>query len=229
MAKRKTVVISLGGSLIFPDGGIDTKFVAGFKRLVARRADVGRRFVLVCGGGTICRAYQRAASIVGKPTGEDLDKLGIEVTRLNAKLMRLAFGAKAHPEIVFDPTAPVRVSRPIVVGAGWKPGSSSDYDAVLLARKFGADTVINLTNIDHVYDSDPRKNPSAKPIKEISWGEYRKMFGSKWVPGMNSPFDPVAANLARRLGLKVAIVNGRKLKNLEALLDGKKFIGTLIG
>jgi len=229
MSKRKTVVLSLGGSLIVPEGGIDTKFITGFRKLVARRAGAGRRFVLVCGGGTTCRAYQRAASEVAKPTVEELDQLGIEVTRLNARFMRLVFGAKAHPDIIIDPTAPVRVSRPIVVGAGWKPGSSSDLDAVLLARKFGADTLINLTNIDHVYDSDPRKDPSARPIKEISWKEYLKMFGTKWIPGLNSPFDPVAAKMARRLGLKVAIVNGRKLKNLEALLDGKKFVGTLIG
>jgi uridylate kinase len=229
MTKKKTTVISLGGSLIVPEGGIDTAFVRKFRALINRRARAQRRFVLVTGGGTVCRQYQRAASKVRKMTLQDLDWLGIHVTRLNAQFMRLMFGDKAHKDIVTDPTAPIRVSKPVVIGAGWKPGCSTDYDAVLLAKRFGADTLINLTNTDYVYDSDPRRNKSARPIREISWKEYRKMFGTKWVPGLNSPFDPIAAGMAQRLGLKVLILNGRKLKNLEAALDGKKFTGTVIG
>lgn len=229
MSKRKTVVLSLGGSLIVPESGVDATFIRGFRDIVLRLAGARRRFVIVCGGGTICRGYQRAASKIGKMTAEDLDWIGIHATHLNGHFMQLLFGDKAHPDVLTDPTEPIRVSRPIVVGAGWKPGRSSDHVAVLLAERFGADTLINLTDIDYVYDSDPRKDKAAKPVKNISWNDYRKMFGTKWVPGLNSPFDPIAAGLAQKLGLKVLIVNGRKLKNLEAVLDGKKFAGTLIG
>ncbi len=229
MARKKTTVLSLGGSLIVPEGGVDALFVRKFRDLIIRRAGSGRRFVIVCGGGTTCRAYQRAASRVRNLSPKELDWLGIHVTRLNAQFMRLAFGPKAHPEIITDPTVPVRTTRPVVIGAGWKPGCSSDYDAVLLAEQFMADRLINLSNIDYVYDSDPRRNSGAKPIRQLTWPEYRRMFGAKWVPGLNTPFDPVAARAAERLGLEVVIANGRKMANLKALLDGKKFIGTLIG
>jgi uridylate kinase len=115
-----------------------------------------------------------------------------------------------------------------MIGAGFLPGNSSDLDAVVLAKTYGARKIINLTNTDYVYDSDPKKNQSAKPIREISWEDYRKIVGSKWRPRLNSPFDPIASKIAEESKLEVVIANGRKLDNLGKILQGKKFVGTLI-
>jgi uridylate kinase len=115
-----------------------------------------------------------------------------------------------------------------LVAAGWRPGFSTDYDAVLLAKYFKIKKVINLSNIDFVYDKDPKKFPGAKKITGISWADFRKMVGNKWDPGMNVPFDPVASQTAQEIGLEVAIMNGRSLKNLENYIEGKKFKGTVI-
>lgn len=85
-----------------------------------------------------------------------------------------------------------------------------------------------MTNIDKVYDKDPKKFPDAKPIDTISWKSYRAMAGNTWVPGMNLPFDPIASKLAAELGVTVRILNGKNLDNLARALDGKKFLGTTI-
>ena len=110
-----------------------------------------------------------------------------------------------------------------------KPGFSSDYDAVLLAEKFHAKRVINLSNIERVYTDDPKTNPNAAPLDALSWDAFRALVGDEWVPGKNTPFDPVAAKHAASLGLTVICAAGRDLKNLKNLLEGKPFLGTTIG
>jgi uridylate kinase len=114
------------------------------------------------------------------------------------------------------------------VAAGWKPGWSTDYCAVTLAQDYGIPTVINLTNIDQVYDKDPNKYPDAKPMKHMGWQQYCEMAGDKWIPGMNLPFDPIASRLAQDLGTTVKIVNGKNLANLEKALATNDFLGTVI-
>ena len=228
MGKDDRFVISLGGSIISPKEGIDTEFLKSLRTFLKRQISKGRRFILVCGGGYPCRQYQNAAALISNPESEELDQLGIKMTEVNAELVRLILGDLAYGKVVTDPRINLKVKPPVIVAAGWKPGCSTDKDAVLLARSFGADTVINLSNISHVYDSDPRKNPKARAISAMSWREFTDAFGCKWSPGLNSPFDPIAAGLAKRSKMKVYIADGRDLKNLGKILDNKKFEGTLI-
>jgi uridylate kinase len=115
------------------------------------------------------------------------------------------------------------------VAAGWNPGFSTDFDSVCLAERFGAKTVINLSNIEKVYTDDPKKNPAARPLDAISWADFRSMVGDAWEPGKNCPFDPVASRKASGLGLKVVCANGRDLPNLVSILEGAPFTGTTIG
>jgi uridylate kinase len=227
--RDSTIVLSLGGSLIAPASGIDTDFLKRFRKLILKHAERGKRFVIICGGGTTARAYQKAAAQVVKLTRDDLDWIGIHTTRLNAHLLRTIFRTAAHPRIITDPREDMPTKRPIIIGAGWRPGCSTDYDAALLARKYGAATLVNLSNITYVYDKDPRKFPDAKAFESLGWKEFRRMFGSKWHPGLNSPFDPVAAKEAERRGLRVIIADGSDLKNLERIVSGKTFKGTTIG
>ncbi len=224
----KTIVISLGGSIIVPKE-IDIVFLKRFKALIEKYLIKDYRFIIVAGGGYTCRQYQQAAAKVTKMHQEDLDWLGIHATRLNAHLLRTIFREYANPFVIKDPTSTdIAFSEKILVAAGWKPGWSTDYDTVILTQKSNADTIINLTDNDYVYNKDPRKFRDAKPRKEISWKEFRKIVGDKWVPGMNVPFDPVASKAAEESGIKVVMLNGRNTKNLGNFLDGKKFIATII-
>ena len=227
--KPTTLIISVGGSLVVPNGGIDHQFLKDFKALIMRHLKNGWRFVIVVGGGGTARQYQEAARKVGKLTRDDLDWLGIHSTRLNGHLMRTVFRDVAHPIMIKNPTGPLQKwTKPVLVAAGWKPGWSTDYVATRLAKRLKSPVVVNLSNIDYVYNKDPNKHTDAEAICDITWKEFRKMVGNDWDPGMNVPFDPVASRLAHHSGIRVAILNGKNLKNLAGLLKGQRFAGTVI-
>lgn len=226
--KKETFVISVGGSVIVPSK-INTVFLKKFIALISKEVAKGSRFILVTGGGALCRDYNTALEAVIRPAPSDLDWLGITATRLNATLLKLAFGKLSNPEIVLDPTKPIQFRKPVLLVGGWKPGRSSDYEAVLLAHRFKASTIINMSNIDYVYDKDPRKFKTAKKISLIDWTRFQKLVGTKWVPGANVPFDPTATSFAKKHKQKVIILNGNNIANLKDALNGKgKFKGTVI-
>jgi uridylate kinase len=224
-------VISLGGSIVAPEG-VDENFLRDFISLVRSflAEDEKRRLILVVGGGGPARIWQRAyRELCGG--GDDLaaDWIGIMATRLNAQLIKALMGEWCTQEVVTDPTQVEPFTGRVLTAAGWKPGFSSDYDAVLLAERFRADRVINLSNIEQVYTEDPKKNPQAKPIDRISWADFRALVGDTWVPGKNVPFDPVASRHAAKIGIQVICAAGRNMENLKKILAGEPFLGTIIG
>ena len=226
--KREYVVVSVGGSLIVPNE-VDTTFLHNFRDLILSKVAAGDSFFIITGGGKTARRYQEAAREArGDLNREDLDWIGIHSTRLNAHLMRTLFSEHAQARIVKNPTRAIRKNAPIVIGAGWKPGWSTDYCAVLAAKHLGAKKLVNLSNIDYVYSADPRKDPNARKIENIKWADFRAIIPDHWDPGLSSPFDPVAAKEAESLGLEVAVINGTKLDEFNNYLDGKPFAGTTI-
>ncbi|MDR0389814.1 MAG: UMP kinase [Spirochaetaceae bacterium] len=224
-------VISLGGSIVAPEG-VDEAFLRDFLALVETllKEDEKRRFIFVVGGGGPARAWQKAyRALSGGGKDEEADWIGVMATRLNAQLIKALMGEHCTQDVVTDPTQVGPFVGRVLVAAGWKPGFSSDYDAVLLAERFQADRVINLSNIEQVYTDDPRKNPEAKPIDRISWADFIHITGDEWVPGKNVPFDPVASKHAAKTGITVICAAGRNLENLKQLLSGGPFTGTTIG
>ena len=216
--------------MIVPNGGINTDFLKNFNSFIREQITAyNRRFFIVCGGGSTSRHYQKAArEVIGEIACEDVDWLGIHATRLNAHLLRTIFRDIAYFRVKKQYDKEDKVTEPVMIASGWKPGWSTDFDAVLLAQEYGAKTVINLTNITKVYDKDPNKNSDAKPLDKLSWKDYRTMVGDQWNPGMNVPFDPVAAKKAEELGLKVVILKGDDLENVKNYLAGNEFIGTIL-
>ncbi len=229
--KNDTFVLSVGGSLIVPNGVIDTKFLSEFNTFIRNQVSAKkRRFFIVVGGGSMAGKYIEAAKeIRGKElTDADKDWLGIHATRLNAQLVRTVFQDIADPRVIKHYEIILKIHAPVAIAAGWKPGWSTDYDAVTLCLDYNVREVINLTNIDKVYDKDPHKFSDAKPIDSIIWKKYRALVGDTWSPRMSAPFDPIASKLAQELGVTVKILNGKNLDNLGKALDGKPFLGTTI-
>ena len=224
-------VISLGGSIIAPDK-VDTEFLKKFHTEIIEYLDrdVNRKLIFVTGGGGPARAYQSAYREISSDTDDSLqDWIGIMATRLNGQLVKGIFGDYCKNDVVTDPTAPGSFDDRIMVAAGWKPGWSTDFDAVVLAERFKADTVINLSNISKVYSADPNEDPAAVPLDKMSWDELKALVGDKWIPGRNVPFDPVATKKAAELKLKVITAAGRDIQNLSKLLENQDFEGTVIG
>lgn len=229
-----TKVLSVGGSIVVPDAP-DTVFLKGFitmtKAWLSESSE--RRLILVVGGGAPARVYQNAykevaSSSNGNNDASAADWIGIMATRLNAQLLKASFGSLCQNDVVYNPTEDIDFKGQILVAAGWKPGFSTDNDAVLLSEKFNATTVVNLSNIEKVYTDDPRKNPDAKPLDNITWSDFRKMVGDDWTPGKNTPFDPIASKKAQALNLTVICAAGKNIENIKNILDDKDYIGTTI-
>ena len=185
-------VLSVGGSIVVPqqpDEAFLRDFAAHIRRWLSVSAE--RKLILVVGGGGPARIYQQAYRkiIDNTPSNDEADWIGIMATRLNAQLLKAIFLDICPNPVVYDPTAVELFSGQILIAAGWKPGFSTDNDAVLLAERFSAKQVINLSNIEKVYTDDPKKNPDAKPIDTISWEQFIRLVGTEWVPGKNDcPF-----------------------------------------
>lgn len=227
--KDKVAVLSLGGSMINGKEGLNAVFLKQFRTFILSQVKVGYRFVIVCGGGRVCREYNAAAKQVGVKKDTDFDWIGIYTTHFNANFMRIIFGNLAHEEIVKTGKEKMNWKKALLFSGGWVPGHSTDFDAVLLAKRYGAKTVVNLSNIEYVFDKDPNKFTDAKKIENISWKDFRRIVGNKWVPGANAPFDPIASREAEKLGLKVVVMNGKNLKDLGKVLKGEeKIVGTII-
>jgi uridylate kinase len=233
------IVISLGGSIVVPNEP-DVDLIVAYHRLFREYTATGPRVIVVVGGGAPARTYQQAYRGITaelNPDGSEADSshpdaqdwIGITATRLNAELLRHALGDLCEDPVVYDPTAEFPFTGRVLVGAGWKPGFSTDYDAVVLAERFGADTVVNLSNISQVHTADPKTDPEARPLETVSWAEFHEIVGSEWRPGSNLPFDPVATKRAAELGLRVIAANGRDIANTRAILEGESFFGTTIG
>jgi uridylate kinase len=224
MQKKEVIVVSLGGSVLIPD-----KVNIGFlKRLNGLIRDYLKKykFIIIVGGGNTARTYQKAAGSVVRMSDEDLDWIGIHSTRLNAHLLRTIFRDIAYQRIIKDPNEKVRFDK-VLIAAGWKPGFSTDYDAVILAKTYNAKTVVNMTNIDYLHERDPRIYKNAKIIKRTDWHGLRSIVGDKWIPGMNVPFDPIAAKEAQKSRLKLVLL-GQDLNNFKNFLDNKKFKGSVV-
>lgn len=228
-------VLSVGGSIVAPDKP-DFDFLDKFSKTIRNwlLQDSSRKIIMVIGGGAPARDYQNAYRKVcdlrkAPAKNDEADWIGIMATRLNAQLVRAVFEDLCPNPVVYDPTTVDMFGGQILVAAGWKPGFSTDNDAVVLAERFSGNLVVNLSNIAKVYTDDPKKNPEARPIDSISWEDFIKIVGTEWVPGKNTPFDPIASQRAQKAGIRVICAAGKDIENLENILNGKDFKGTVIG
>ena len=240
---KKIIVMSLGGSIIVPDK-IDVEFLKKFRKIILDFVSKGNKVIIITGGGRTCRVYQNASKEIIKSSNLDLDWIGISATKLNAELVRVIFGKTAYKEVVPNYNTKGIKSK-IIIGSGHLPGSSSDLDAVMWAKNYKADYVVNFSDVDYIYDKNP-KLKGAKPLPNLSWNQMQKLVGTKWKAGANFPFDPVATKLCKKLKLKLVFMNGRNIKNIDnflkvlenprfsepqkskGFLRGKKFKGSVV-
>ena len=232
MENSKTIIIALGGSIIAPSAEkINARFLKNFRKLILKFVKKRYRFIIIAGGGKVCRNYQKAAAKIIKVSYEDQDWIGIHTTRLNGHLLRTIFKREALPVVVDNPFKKLKkelLKKPIIIAAGWRPGWSTDYISVLLAKRFKVKQIIDAGNIPFVYNKDLLKYKNVTAIKKISWKDYRRLVDSKWIPGLPCPIDPIAAKEAQKLKIRAIVIRGTDLKNFERLLSGKKFRGTVI-
>lgn len=225
------VVVSLGGSFLVKDDGVDVPFAQEVARLLERVAGKDRTVFVVVGGGAVARTYIQAARKLGADEGS-LDELGITVTRANARVLIAALkGAYPRPAESFDEALlAARAHYPVVVMGGTHPGHTTDAVSAMMAEKARARLVI-ATNVNGVYDSDPKKNPAAKRLPRLTPEDLvRITFSGHGEAGSAGVVDPLGARIVARARIPTVVVNGRDLKALEgALLGSPDVDGSFIG
>jgi uridylate kinase len=225
------VIVSVGGSLIVPEDGPDSAFLQRFREVILHIVQQGKKVVIITGGGRTARHYIEAASKVQQISPEDLDWLGIHATRLNGQLVKTVLSDVAHPVMYKNPLKVPQMNKwqgSVLVAAGWKPGWSTDFVASRIAKRLDAKCVLNLSNIDFVYDNDPKINPHAQPQEFLRWRDYRSLVGDVWSPGLSAPFDPVAAKFCHKHGIAVAVINGKQFERVKQAISGQEFVGSLL-
>jgi uridylate kinase len=221
------VVVSIGGSILIPDNN-DSVFIerlADLLKELSRKVDM----VIVCGGGKIARYYTNTGRELGGTTDE-LDKMGIGATRLNAELLRIALGNSAYfdiPTTEEDAAAAFGKGKIVIMG-GTDPGHTTDAVAAAVAGLIGGKRIINATSVDAVYSDDPKKDPNAKRFSHLTIKELSKIVYAEHDAGKSSVFDPLGVKLAMRDKIDVSIIDGRDLDEMKNAILGKKINGTTI-
>jgi len=222
------IVVSLGGSILIPDEGD----LAYFKKLSALMRTLANRYelILVCGGGRVARYYISTGRELGA-SRDQLDDLGIAVTRLNANLLRLALGDVAMPEVpksIQEATLGATEGKVLVMG-GTVPGHTTDAVAAMVAEAVGAVRIVNGTSVDAAYTADPKKHKDASRLSEITHQQlYDLVNKGLHSAGPSDVFDRLGAEIAMRARIPVYIVDGRDLVDLEAAIKGEKVKGTVV-
>jgi uridylate kinase len=218
------IVFSVGGSLVCPDE-IDIDFIKRFCSFIGGISSK-HRIAIVVGGGRLARKYIQAAEKFTK-SREILDYFGIKATYLNAMLVAAALGAKG--EYVWSVSKSDLQGKKIVVTGGTTPGHSTDAVAAEIAVMMKADLLVNASNIKGVFEEDPRKNPKARMLKEITAGRLLGIISKlPQTPGKYALIDKLAVKTIRKHKIKTLILDGRNLSNLKKAIEGKRFSGTLI-
>lgn len=219
------IVITVGGSIIIKDH--DHKKFSDYADVLKNMAKE-HQIMVVVGGGRTARDYIKIARDLG--ASEALcDDIGIEVTRLNARLLITALGEDAYPRVPhnFSEALEFSTSGRIVVMGGTEPAHSTDAVGSILAEFVGADLLLNATSVDGLYNKDPHKYPDATKFPEIKPKEMMEMLQDKEMKAGTYEFlDKTAIQIIGRSRIKTVIFNGEYPENLNKAINGK--IGTLI-
>ncbi|HXQ48643.1 MAG TPA: UMP kinase, partial [Thermoplasmata archaeon] len=194
---------------------------------------LGRSFpiVVTTGGGRTAREYIRLGRALGL-TEVELDEIGIDVTRLHARILAARIGppTPAHPpETIAEAVREIHRASPVVLG-GTEPGHTTDGVAALLAVRLRAVRLVNATRVGGLYDRDPQRDPGARRIDRVGFDEFRRIVAASasGEAGQEFVFDRLGADALSRAGIPIAIVHGRDLANLESALAGRPFEGTWV-
>lgn len=226
MGEFMRIVAAIGGSILIKD--YDYKKFQDYAEILGSLAEEHEVFVVV-GGGKPAREYIQIVRDLD--CGEaKCDDIGIEVTRINAKLLLLALEDKAYQKVPhnFQEALEYSSSEKIIVMGGTEPAHSTDAVSAILAEYVKADMLINLTSVDGMYTKDPNKYSDAELIEEITATEMLEVTKGKEVKaGTYEFFDMTAIQMIKRSSLETVIVSGEDPQNLIKAVAGEK-IGTKV-
>lgn len=224
------IVLKIGGSVLRGrSSSINMDVVNGYSALIRKLVDKSYSVLAVVGGGNIAREYITYLRSLG--ASESLcDEVGIDCSRLNSMVLIASLKELAYPFTIqsFREALKLLSLNKVLVMGGVQPGQSTNAVAALLAETVSADYLINLTNVDGVYSSNPLKDPKAELLKEVSTLELEKILSQGSAEAGEYPlFDPLAIRIVRRSNIPTWIINGKDPENVFKVIRGDK-IGTRV-
>ncbi len=212
------IVISLGGSLLTQNFSVaGVKKYADVLKKIASKTD---KLVVIVGGGKVCREYQKIAREL-KASQDMQDYIGIKSTHFNASLVAsLLDDCVEVPNNEKELVSALR-KRNIVVGGGLKVGQSTDAVAAFAAKTINADVLVNASNIDGVYEADPRKKKGAKKILNATYAELKTILSKNaQLPGQYGLFDLRAVETITKSKIKAVFVDGTDAEEIYRAVFG---------
>lgn len=216
------VVLSLGGSVLAPDldAGRVADHAAAIERVAREGCDVG----VVVGGGGVARDYIDAGRDLGANEVE-LDRLGIDVTQINARLLSVGFGEGIDPTLADDYDVAGEALRhdDVALMGGVTPGQSTDAVASVLAESVDADLLVYGTSADGIYDADPNQDPDATKFDSLTPTELvEQIVPMSRDAGASAPVDLIASKMIKRAGIRTIVLDGTDPTAIEdAVLTGE--------
>lgn len=222
---KQSIVISLGGSVVVAEE-TPSSFFSELTSLIQRFKQMYTIYLVIGGGGPARRYIKRGRTL--KLTEDQLDELGIMITRVNARLLSfiLETGQDTIPESTQEA---LTYDLPIILMGGTNPGHSTDFVGAELAAQTKAYRYVIATNVDGVYDKDPRTYTDALFLPRIHINDLLTQYGPQWnTAGSNMVIDGPALQLIKDQNIQTCVINGNNLKELAHILEKKPFYGTEI-
>ncbi len=223
---KKNIVLKVGGSILY-DHLLNINFEL-FRRVKLWYWDAKNEYeniVLVTGGGGISRNMQEKVS-ENINEEEDIHNIAMSLTQTNATILASYLEDKEIfvPKKLGDAYEYLHMSTgKYMVSGGLKVGWSTDMDAAVFADILGADRVFKISNIDAIYDKDPKEFFEAKPIRDMSWEEYFQMFsilpGQTHTPNSHMPVDAQCSIYCEKKNLSFHITGGKLLDEKEDIKE----------
>ncbi len=223
-------VLKIGGSLLFDsEQELDLNQFNQMASIVRQLKLEGHELVIVVGGGVLAKKLVEKGKTLGA-NRDALDQLGIAATWVCAQLMITALEAIAYPTPIMTEEQLIELHETdkILVLGGLHPGQSTNAVAARAAEIIGARILLNVTDVEGVYEKDPKQSPEAKLISELTLDKLRHIVSSLAnEPGAYPLFDKRALEIIGRAGVEIWFVNGKDPQNIiHAINNGK--IGTRV-
>ncbi|RMG35565.1 MAG: UMP kinase [Methanobacteriota archaeon] len=216
------IVLKVGGSILFENGRVKVERISQYVSLIKSLQAEGHSIAVIVGGGAPAREYSKVARELGASFTIQ-DKLGIEASRMNARLFQSAFdNAYPNPPTSFDELQVALSTHELVFVGGIQPGQSTNAVAALVAELTRADWLFNCSNIDFVYDKDPSLNHDAKPFDKLTYSQFIDIVNNlEQKPSGYALFDLVGAKIVQRSKIRLCFVNGKDPENVIRVLKGE--------
>lgn len=221
------IIVRVGGSVV--GSPLNASLINKYVTLLKDFKNQGHEVAAVVGGGSLAREFIKVATCLGLKEARK-DWAAIHVSRLFAQLFALGLGdvSCGTVSVTLDEAEACMNKGKIVVMGGLRPGMTTDTVAALVGERVKADLLVKGSNVDGIYNKDPRKYSDAKKLDKLQFEELGHLLDQKQhKAGINQVIDPEAVRILGKSKLKTIVVDGYDTANIVFAVEGRK-VGTVI-